>query len=73
MLARRSDVMLSRATPTRTTARNAGRDDEARRIDLDARRITAVIHASCKLQRLRNRIAALELARARVEHKSGAT
>jgi len=63
--------MLSRATPTRIAActfESAG----ARRLDRDARRIAAVIHASSKLQRLRNRIAALELALARIEQEPDA-
>jgi len=65
--------MQSRATPACISARNPGRDVDTRRIDRAARRITAVIHASSKLQRLRDRIAALELALARVEHPSDAT
>jgi hypothetical protein len=63
--------MAFRATTSRT--RTHARELDPRRIEHDARRIGAVIHASSKLQRLRNRIAALELALRRIEHPSDAT
>ena len=66
--------MAFRATTSRTHTLNPpARDLDARRIERDARRIAAFIHASSKLQQLRNRIAALELALRRVEHRSVAT
>ena len=61
--------MVSRATSTRFPVRTREcRALDTRRIDHEARRIVAVIHASSKLQQLRNRIVAIELALARIEH-----